>query len=44
MKFGEELKFLGGLYNAIKDKYPTNETNNIFEEKIQLSVKMRSRM
>lgn len=39
MNFGEELKFLGGLYNAIKDKYSQHEIDDIYKEKLQLSVK-----
>lgn len=33
MNFGEELRFLGGLYNTIKDRYPETEVENIFKQK-----------
>lgn len=39
MKYGEELKFLGGLYEAVRNTY--NETDSLiqFENKINIAIK-----
>ena len=38
MKYGEELKFLGGLYDAVRSTYSTADSLIQFEKKIDIAV------